>query len=174
MGLENLEPITRIEHYLAKIAGEDVVTPEVKTRLEAYLAKIAGADIIVPEAKTRLEYFLNEIAENGEGGGGETGYTTCQVTINLNTQSLYPENILIPHLSTDWYGYPCISAYVSSNLEEPLTVVLYNGKAVMNIEIGIDMSVVTSGNIESYGAPSGAGYIITGDCTITINDSGEN
>lgn len=48
MPLENLTPATRIEAYLAKIAGEDIITPEVKTR---------------------LEYYLNEIAQNGGGGG---------------------------------------------------------------------------------------------------------
>lgn len=46
--MENITPKTRLEHYLAKIAGEDVITPEVKTR---------------------LEYYLNEIAQNGGGGG---------------------------------------------------------------------------------------------------------
>lgn len=49
MPLENLTPATRIEAYLAKIAGEDIITPEVKTR---------------------LEYYLNEIAQNGGGGAG--------------------------------------------------------------------------------------------------------
>jgi hypothetical protein len=48
MPLENLTPATRIEAYLAKIAGEDIITPEVKTR---------------------IEYYLNEIAQNGGGGG---------------------------------------------------------------------------------------------------------
>lgn len=50
--MENLTPMTRLESYLAKIAGEDIITPEVKTR---------------------LEYYLNEIAENGGGGGSSGG-----------------------------------------------------------------------------------------------------
>jgi hypothetical protein len=40
------------------------------TRLEQFLAKIAGDDIELPEVKTRLEYWLKEISENGGGGGG--------------------------------------------------------------------------------------------------------
>jgi hypothetical protein len=64
--VENLEPKTRLEHYLAKIAGEDVITPEVKTR---------------------LEYYLNEIAENG--GGGNPGYSKEEVRVNLIPEDEY-------------------------------------------------------------------------------------
>lgn len=42
------------------------------TRLEQFLAKIAGDDIELPEVKTRLEYWLKEISENGGGGGGSS------------------------------------------------------------------------------------------------------
>lgn len=63
MALENLNPETRLEAYLAKIAGEDVDIPEARTRLEEFLAKIAGEDIDLPEAKTRLEYYLAKIAQ---------------------------------------------------------------------------------------------------------------
>lgn len=63
MALENVTPKTRLEKYLAKIAGETVEElPNPKTRLEKYLARIAGADIVVPEPKTRLEYYLNILA----------------------------------------------------------------------------------------------------------------
>ena len=43
-----------------------------KTRLEKFLAKIAGRSEEELEPKTRLEGFLNEIAENkGQSGGGQ-------------------------------------------------------------------------------------------------------
>lgn len=40
---------------------------EPKTREEHYLAKIAGEDVTIPEPKTRTEHYLNDIAENGMG-----------------------------------------------------------------------------------------------------------
>lgn len=39
------------------------------TRIETYLAKIAGADIITPTPVTRIEQFL---ADWANGGGGDT------------------------------------------------------------------------------------------------------
>lgn len=56
------EPITRIEKYLAKIAGESVTIPVPKTRIEMYLAKIAGEDIEVPVPITRVEMYLAQWA----------------------------------------------------------------------------------------------------------------
>jgi hypothetical protein len=45
-----------------------------KTRLENFLAKIAGSpDAKELEPETRIEYFLNDIAENGGGSGDSTG-----------------------------------------------------------------------------------------------------
>lgn len=45
-------------------------TLEPITRIETYLAKIAGANITTPEPVTRIEQFLDDWA-NG-GGGGDT------------------------------------------------------------------------------------------------------
>ena len=45
-------------------------TLEPITRIETFLAKIAGADVVTPEPVTRIEQFLDDWA-NG-GGGGDT------------------------------------------------------------------------------------------------------
>lgn len=54
--------ITRVEAYLAKIAGADIEIPTPVTRFEMYLAKIAGANVVVPTPKTRVEEYLAKIA----------------------------------------------------------------------------------------------------------------
>lgn len=59
---------------------------EPKTRKEHYLAKIAGEDVSVPEPKTRQEYYLKEIAENGGGGGGDEPVVIDVVTNDTFTQ----------------------------------------------------------------------------------------
>ena len=58
------DPVTRIELYLAKIAGEDVTLPERPiTHIEQYLAKIAGEDVELPDyPKTRIEMLLANAA----------------------------------------------------------------------------------------------------------------
>ena len=69
-----MTPNTRLEKWLAKIAGESVdIQP--KDRLETLLAKIAGDDVsITPDDS--LEYWSNQIAENGGGGGSATRTVT--------------------------------------------------------------------------------------------------
>ena len=52
------EPVFRVEYFLAKIAGADVVTPEPMFRIEKYLAKICGEDVEIPEPAHRIEYWL--------------------------------------------------------------------------------------------------------------------
>lgn len=64
--MDNLTPETRLEKYLAKIAGQNIAIPNAETRFESYLAKIAGADIVTPEPKTKLEYYLNKIERKPE------------------------------------------------------------------------------------------------------------
>ena len=56
-----MKPITRIEMYLAAIAGdEDAITPlpEPVTRIETYLASLAGENVVLPEPVTRVEMYL--------------------------------------------------------------------------------------------------------------------
>lgn len=80
-----LEPMTRVELFLAAIAGEDYTTPDPMTRIEVYLdciekgtaatlvpmtrielylAKISGADVdIPPYPMTRIEMFLAALCD---------------------------------------------------------------------------------------------------------------
>lgn len=72
--MKDLEPITREETMLAKVAGQDVPTLEPVTREEFFLAKAAGQDVPELEPITREEYFLADVIEAIEsGGGGGTG-----------------------------------------------------------------------------------------------------
>ena len=52
------DPIFRVEYFLAKIAGADVVTPTPIFRIEKYLAKICGEDVEIPDPVFREEYWL--------------------------------------------------------------------------------------------------------------------
>lgn len=63
-----MEPITREEYYLAKIAGTyKGKTPKPVTRSQYYMAKVAGVwGGSIPAPVTRLEYYWAAIA-NGEG-----------------------------------------------------------------------------------------------------------
>ena len=46
-------------------------TLEPITRIETYLAKLAGANVTTPEPVTRIEKFLDDWANGGGGGGGD-------------------------------------------------------------------------------------------------------
>lgn len=70
--MPDLEPITRLEEYLSKLAGDDVAVPEPITRVEKFLAYIAGETDSKPTPITRIEKFLDAIGQGGGGGGGET------------------------------------------------------------------------------------------------------
>lgn len=65
-----MNPITREEYFLAKIAGEE--SPEIQpvTREEIFLAKAAGMDVPELEPVTRKEWFISQISSGGGGGGG--------------------------------------------------------------------------------------------------------
>lgn len=62
------EPVTIEEYYLATMAGDySGNTPQPVTRLQYYMAKVAGVwDGSIPAPVTRLEYYWAAIA-NGEG-----------------------------------------------------------------------------------------------------------
>lgn len=57
-----MEPIARIELFLAKITGEDVELPVPQTRAELFLAKIAGESVELPAPQSRAELYLAKIA----------------------------------------------------------------------------------------------------------------
>lgn len=58
------DAITREEKLLSGVAIEPI------TREEMFLAKLAGQDVQTPEPITRKEKLLNKAIENG-GAGGE-------------------------------------------------------------------------------------------------------
>lgn len=63
---------------------------EPKTRKEHYLAKIAGEDVTVPEPKTIQEHYLKEIAENG-GGDLPSASWTATVSTGFEAQDVTAE-----------------------------------------------------------------------------------
>lgn len=71
-----LRPITRLEQYLAKIAGAADTAPAPLTRLEQFLAKIAGVTGDSPQPMTRIEQYLSMIADGGGGGYDGAPYRT--------------------------------------------------------------------------------------------------
>lgn len=106
------------------------------------------------------------------GGGGD--FSTAEVTIdNSNNSKGYPEIYGSTVGQVNIGGLPPTYEYSSrpdifpSNAVQTYTVILYKGKAMIRIPdpTGIGYNVTTSGNITS----SSSGYIVTGDCTITIS-----
>lgn len=89
----SMTPTTRLEKWLAKIAGESVdIQP--KDRLETLLAKIAGESVsITPDDS--LEYWLNQIAENGGGGGGDSG--TITIAQKQSVTTAVSESLPVPY-----------------------------------------------------------------------------
>lgn len=62
-------PNNRIEQYLAKIKGDEVMIPDKPlNRIEKYLAIMAGQDYEIPSPLNRIEQYLSEIAQGGGGG----------------------------------------------------------------------------------------------------------
>ena len=80
---QTINPVTRLEFYLAALSGMEIQPPSYVTRLEHYLqdiidgnasdivpvtrvehylAKISGADVEIPEPITRIEQYLAQIA----------------------------------------------------------------------------------------------------------------
>ena len=55
---------TRIEIFLSFLCGENAELPEPQTRIEQYLAKLSGLDIEIPAPITRAEMYLAEVIEN--------------------------------------------------------------------------------------------------------------
>ena len=56
------KPVTRVEIYLSRIAGESFDLPPPITRIERYLYAIATGLKDVPEPITRIERYLYTIA----------------------------------------------------------------------------------------------------------------
>jgi hypothetical protein len=115
-----LRPLTRLEQYLAKIAGAADTAPAPLTRLEQFLAKIAGITNTAPAPLTRMEQYLSMIAENGGGGGGgntETRIYTPESDVGqfgvTNPRETAPKMVLIYHSGdvSDWASAYIIGAF---------------------------------------------------------------
>lgn len=91
--MPDLEPITRLEEYLSKLAGDDVAVPEPITRVEKFLAYIAGEADSKPTPITRIEKFLDAIGQGGGGGGGETVIVPEQAVEAIESSGLYQADI---------------------------------------------------------------------------------
>ena len=59
--MDETRPISRIEHFLAVITGEDAELPTPQTRVELFLAVIAGGTYLLPEPQSRWELYLARI-----------------------------------------------------------------------------------------------------------------
>lgn len=59
-----MEAITREEKLYSGISLDPI------TRKEMFLAKMAGMDVETPEPITREEMFMQKVIENGSGSGG--------------------------------------------------------------------------------------------------------
>lgn len=57
-----MNPITRIEYYLANLAGQEVAIPEPITRQEMFLAYLCGERETMPEPITRIERYMAHAA----------------------------------------------------------------------------------------------------------------
>lgn len=58
------------------------------TRKETFLAKVGGQNVVTPTPITREETFLQAIIDNGSGGGGGTGGGVLVCTMDIQTVTL--------------------------------------------------------------------------------------
>lgn len=164
-------PLTRLENWLAMIAGDADADEAMKprTREEKYLAKIAGVDITTPEPRTRKEHYLNVIAEHGGGGGGGGAIPTATVKIKRNDEGIGTGMAAVPYLDG---GGHCNAYILSSDISidgyDELTVFVPEGGTYINAMTydGQDaIWTIVSGAAES----TLAGIYITGDCELEVN-----
>jgi len=102
----------------------------------------------------------SKVNVNVEGGGGSSDFSTAQVTVIKEEESL--NGLILPTISDDTYE---IQPYQSGIY----TVPLYKGSLFIKGApiLGIIESV--SGDIEELGSGKNNYYRIYGDCTITIS-----
>lgn len=138
--MPDLEPITRLEEYLSKLAGDDVAVPEPITRVEKFLAYIAGDADSKPTPITRIEKFLDAIGQGG-GGGGET--------VIIEEQSVTTETPPEP-------PYAEISSGVTAPQDGDVCTVVLSGTSYTVTAVDTGDGVVI-GEVEG-GVPSFANY----------------
>ena len=165
-------PLTRLENWLAMIAGDsdadEAMQP--RTREEKYLAKIAGVDITTPEPRTRKEHYLNEIAEHGGGGGGGGGggaIPTATVKIKRNDGGIGTGVVAVPYLygGGRWNAYILASEIGIDGYSELTVFVPEGGIYITAFNADGPVWTIVSGAAES----TLAGIYITGDCELEIN-----
>lgn len=120
-------------------------------------------------------YPINFISNEG-GGGGDTDLSIANVKID--NQALGGSAEIYCALAFDanelGEGSPSMSYHVYdvlSSAEKTFKVIMYKGKANLEIDSSAQISKTPSGNIEPNGF---GGFIVTGDGTITVNDGGGN
>ena len=92
------------------------------------------------------------------GSGGDSDFTTANVTIQNSTNT----PILTPYIIDSEQMDISMSVIMPDATPTERTIILYKGKALLNVQSG---TVATTGSIEDIGQ---GGYIITGDCTVTV------
>ena len=82
-----------------------------KTRIENFLAKIAGSsEAKEMEPKTRVEYFLNDIAQSGGGSGGGGGVFVVKL-VSDNDGGYTADKTLDEIYAAEDEGRPIIGVY---------------------------------------------------------------
>ena len=180
-----MTPITRIEHYLAKMNGEDVQIPAPITRKELYLAKICGEDVEVPEPVTIDEKFLYALA------GGEANLpkpiTRLQHAMAIRLGIDDTEIIPITREEYFWLADGGPSATVKgfapltllNALAKKIKSLVQYGKCTVSgtditcnngvLKYGVGKNKFDVSKVQTRTNPNGGKITNNGDGTITIN-----
>lgn len=119
----------------------------------------ANGDTVTATALNNIEQGIANA-----GGGGSSDFSTATLTVNGNfTQSdLFIAPVVEKDPNNEDIAFPQIQSGNST-----YTVILYKGRSVLMCMGSQSRTITVSGNIENV--YTGV-YIITGDCTITINE----
>lgn len=162
--MKDLEPITREETMLAKVAGQDVPTLEPVTREEYFLAKAGGQDVPELEPVTRKEYFLADVIEAIESGGGGGS--------DLGTKSI-SENGTYKASDDDLDGYSKVTVSVpASAVDSGTKSISTNGSHDVTGYASASVSVPNSYEAGDEGKVVSSGELVaqTSD-TVTTNNT---
>lgn len=146
-----LRPITRLEQYLAKIAGAADTAPAPLTRLEQFLAKIAGITGDTPQPITRLEQYLSMIAESGGSGSGYDGAPFRTVTPETDGAGFTIANVPNLHVGVVIADYPFWETGTRRYLLGGVFVVNSDGDVINQSRIIV---LEANGSINYYAANS--------------------
>lgn len=109
--------------------------------------------------ETKGEMY-NKVTVNVEGGGGSSDFTTAQVTVIQEEESL--RGLVLPTISNDTFELQMYRSGIH-------TVPLYKGSLFIMDAMNHGIIESVSGNIEELGSGHDYYYRIYGDCTITIS-----